>query len=257
MPAEIVRYRTREEEELARKQEELAQLQTVLVDRELFLANLRGELSVFEGRYLREVGVLYAELDEWKAKLAELLAREADTDAARSAANEARAQANESYSVAHGEAASAKEFAPSPELKSLYREVAKRIHPDMATGEADRANRDRLMADASRAYRQGDAETLRNILQEYENSPESVQGVGVAADLLRVLLQIKRLEKRLDQIEGDIATLYASDLAKLMAKAEVCRKEGRNLVAEIASAVRTKIDVARSQFELHLSKMKT
>lgn len=29
----------------------------------------------------------------------------------------------------------------------------------------------------------GDAEVLRRIIDEYANSPESVQGIGVAADL--------------------------------------------------------------------------
>ena len=70
MNAEIVLQLSPEEEELAKKREELAILQVELADRELFLANLRAELAAFDGRYLREVGVLYAELDEWNARLA-------------------------------------------------------------------------------------------------------------------------------------------------------------------------------------------
>ena len=61
MPTEIVRHLSPEEQELARKRQELALLQVELTDRELSLANLRAELAAFEGRYLREVGVLYAE----------------------------------------------------------------------------------------------------------------------------------------------------------------------------------------------------
>ena len=72
MPKEIVRHLSLEEQELARKLQELAMLQAELIDRELLLANLRAELAVFEGRYLREVGGLYAELDDWNAKIAEL-----------------------------------------------------------------------------------------------------------------------------------------------------------------------------------------
>ena len=76
--------------------EELAFLQADLTDRELFLANLRAELAAFEGRYLREVGVLYAELDEWNAKIAELAAEAHGSEEAKSAAAEAREQAEES-----------------------------------------------------------------------------------------------------------------------------------------------------------------
>ena len=49
-----------------------------------------------------------------------------------------------------------------------------------------------LMTEANAAYERGDAETLRRILEEYESSPESVKGVGVAADLVRVIRQIKQ-----------------------------------------------------------------
>ena len=66
---ELVPRVSPEEEELARKREQLAILQGQLTERELFLANLRAELAVFEGRYLREVGVLYAELDDRNAKI--------------------------------------------------------------------------------------------------------------------------------------------------------------------------------------------
>jgi sulfur relay (sulfurtransferase) DsrC/TusE family protein len=46
----------------------------------LSLANLRAELAAFEGRYLREVGILYAELDDWNAKIAESVAEAAGTE---------------------------------------------------------------------------------------------------------------------------------------------------------------------------------
>src|ERR1035438_4594398 len=70
----------------------------------------------------------------------------------------------------------------STELKTLYREVAKRVHPDLATDEADRHKREQLMAEANAAYQRGDADALRRILEEYEGSPESVRGAGIAAD---------------------------------------------------------------------------
>src|SRR5271157_3314892 len=104
MSAETVRRMSPEEEELAKKREELALLQADLADRELYLTNLRVELSAFERRYLRQVGVLYAQLDEWNAKIAELVAEDERTEAARSAATQARTQAAESHSAVHSEA---------------------------------------------------------------------------------------------------------------------------------------------------------
>jgi hypothetical protein len=163
LTADIVRRVSPEEEELAKKRDELPLLQAELAERELFLTNLRAELSAFEGQYLRQVGTLYAELDEWNAKIAERMAEEEDTEEARSAAEQARTQAEESSAAAHGESAGVQEFTPSAELKSLYREVAKKVHPDLATDEADRHKREQLMAEANAAYQRGDADALRRL----------------------------------------------------------------------------------------------
>lgn len=249
MNKEIVHRLSPEEEELAKKRGELALLQAELAERELYLTNLRAELSVFEGLYLREVGARYAELDDWTAKIAELVAEEEGTEETRSAATQARTQAQESYSAAHGEAAGTAAFTPTPELKRLYRELAKRVHPDLATDEADRAKRERLMAQANQAYQQGDADALRRILEDYNSSPESVKGIGVAADLVRVIRQLGQLRSRLAQIELEIATLNASDIAKLKIKAEEVSNQGRNLLAEMAQDVKIRIDIARRRFE--------
>ena len=72
MALEIVRKQTPEEEELLRKREELASVRAALAERELELADFRAQLKSFEGRYLRQVGVLYAEMDDLDARVAEL-----------------------------------------------------------------------------------------------------------------------------------------------------------------------------------------
>ena len=256
MNSEIVRHLSPEEQELARKRQELTILQAELTDRELFLTNLRAELAAFEGHYLREVGVLYAELDDWNAKIAELTAEADGSDEAKSAAAEARGQAEESYAASHGEAAKAADFSPSPELKKLFREVVRQIHPDNATDDADRAVRNRLMAEANLAYRRGDVDALRVILEEYKRSPESVKGEGVGADLVRVLRQIDQIVKRLSQIEAEAAELASSEIALLMAKVESAAAKGRNLLAEMAKDVRQRIQLARNEYEDRRLKMR-
>jgi hypothetical protein len=249
MSARIVRRLSPEEEELARKREELALLQATLADRELFLTNLRAELSAFEGQYLRQVGALYAELDEWNAKIAQKLADEEGTKESRSAAARARAQAHSSDSAVHGVAAKVQEFLPSAEMKALYREVAKRVHPDLAIDDADRQRREHLMAEANVAYQRGDADALRQILEEYESSPESVRGDGIAADLVRAIRQIRQVRNRLSQIETEVATLLDSDTAMLRTKADAAGADGCDLFAEMAEDVKRRIDMARSRFE--------
>jgi hypothetical protein len=249
MPTEIVPGLSPENEELVKKRVELALLENELAERELFLANMRADLAAFEGRYLRQVGTLYAELDDWNARIAESIAEQDGSNEARSAATQARAQAEESHAAAHGEAAESKEFAPSQELKSLFREVIKRVHPDFATDDTDRRRREQWTREAYLAYRQGDAASLRRILEEYESSPEYVKGTGLVADLERVIRQIKQVQSRLARIEVEITNLCDSDIAKLKAKAEVASTQGSDLLAEMANDVKNRVELARRRHE--------
>ena len=249
MGNEIVKRLTPEEEELATKQNELALLKMQLADEELALASLKAELAGFEGLYLRRVGILYAELDEWTARLAELQAEKIATAETNSDAAAARAQAEESYSAAHSEAAEVQPVALSPELKKLYREAAKRVHPDTAIDDADRVRRERLMKDVNLAYGKGEEDALRRILVTLDNSPEEVRGLGIGADLIRVLRQLRLVKDRLLVITTELAALAETDIALLKAKADTAASQGLDLLAEMEVDIRGRISAARQIFE--------
>ena len=249
MSGQITRRLKPEEEELRRKREELATVRATLAERELDLVDFRSQLAVFEGRYLRQVGTLYAELDEWKARTAKLRASLAPSAASQAQAQEAQEQAHRTYEEAHGKASETHDFTPSAELKSLFREVAKRIHPDLSKDADDLERRTRFMAEANRAYQAGDAETLRRILNEYEEGADAVEGEGVGAELVRIIRQISLARERVAAIERDFASLRQSEIALLKKQAEEREEEGRDLLAELATAVREQIERARKEYD--------
>lgn len=243
---DITQKQTPEERELSRKLSELAELEVEMVQRELDLATLQAELNTFEARYLRTVGVRLAELDEIEAQIAEAEARLKPKDKRiQEQAAQARTQAQESAG-ATGITQEPKEerFKPSERLKKLYREVAKCIHPDLAVDEEERSRRQKLMAKANRAYEQGDEDKLQAILAEWESSPESVKGEGTAAELVRVIRKIAQVKNRLRAIEINIAQQEESDLYQLKTKADAAEKEGRDLLAEMASKMDEQIALA-------------
>lgn len=233
-----------EARELEAKKIEFASLEAQLAQRELDLTMLQTELRAFEARYLRVVGSKFAERDELEAQIAEVLARQRPLDVgAAQDAVEARARAVESAdTAAQGLLIAADEsFRPTNDLKSLYREIAKLVHPDLTTDERERERRHRVMAAANRAFAAGDKAGLERILEEWETSPEFVEGEGIAAELVRTIRKIHQANRRLAQIEEDSGKLKRADLYELKERCDLARRAGRDLLAEMAEDLNAEI----------------
>jgi hypothetical protein len=248
--ARITEITSPEARELEKKEAELASLEARLAERELDLATLRAELRSFEGTYLRVVGSRLSELDEIEAQIAEAEARSKPKDGeAQEQASQARAQAQESARAveADREAGKREPFMPSENLKRLYREVAKSVHPDLATDESERRRRHELMTEANRAYQEGDEACLEAVLREWGCSPESVKGEGPGAGLVRVIRKIAQVGDRLKAIDAEITGLEESDLYRLKKQVDQAEKEGRDLLAEMAVRVGQQVAQARTR----------
>ena len=227
MDYEIVHKLTPEQEELEKKKVELADSETELAEKELHLATFQAELNAFEKEYMRFIGVRYTELDRIEAQIEEYLALLEST-----------------Y-----------DFKPSPELKKLYREVAKKIHPDLATDDEERQRRQDLMTEANIAYENGNIEKLKSILQEWENSSELVEGEGIVFELVRIIRQIAQSRDRLKAIQLEIAALEQTELFQLKTKIIEADKVGQDLLADMANELDKQIDDAMAKLEALKTKL--
>jgi hypothetical protein len=226
-----------EERELEAKRAALAVLQTQLVQRELEMATLLARVRTFEQRYLRTVGTRYAELDRIHAETADVRAKLESHDI-RSAqyAQEAWQRAEQSRKATeHGhDLPDPRPFEPNESLKKIYRETAKRVHPDLATDGDERALRTRVMAEVNQAYEGGDEARLRAILEEWEARPEAVPGETVGAELVRTIRRLAQVQSRLATIDRELEGVLAGELHRVMVAAEELSVEGRDLLGEMA-----------------------
>jgi DnaJ-domain-containing protein 1 len=221
MSNQLVLQLSPEDEELQRKSAELANLETELVQGELDLATLHAGLQSFEREYQQIVGTRYTELDRIEEQIAEYIAY----------------------------IESSKNFTPSEDIKKLYREVAKRIHPDLTTNPAEKARRQELMVEANQAYEAGDMEGLRAILYKWESNPESVKGEGVAADLVRVIRKLAQCRERLREIKQEMESVQETELHSLKYQAELAKEDGQDLLAVMAQELDEQIKEAQIKLQ--------
>lgn len=243
-----------EERKLEHMRAELEALQTVLAKSELELTTLQVTLEDFERRYVRVVGATLARLDEVNARIADILAllNPQDTATARQA-TQARAQADASAeSCCFGADVPEPPSQPverSEDLKALYRQLAKTVHPDLTTDPTERARRTQWMAEVNAAYRDCDENRLRTLMNEWQHSPESVAGDGIGAQLIRLIRQIAQVESRIAAVAVELEQLRSTGLYTLYAKAIAAQQNGGDLLAMLAAEVEVQITQQRARLD--------
>ena len=248
MPAELILQQTADDAALPERRAQLAAARSALAEREADLAQIRAQLVAFEGRYFRQVGVLYARLDELDARIAEREVDLYDSDAARLRAREARQRAQETHEAAFAEAHAAEEFDPPMNLKTLFRDVAKRIHPDFARDEAERTHFTLLMGRANLAYRRGDAATLERLLDDHREAYAADVGESAGAELLLLTRQMRHAERDLAALDAERQALLSGEIAQLYLDAEAAAREHRDLLSELAAGLREQIADAERRY---------
>ena len=221
---------------------EAERVAALLGERRAELTALQEEFREFKERYARTVGGRLAELAEVEEEIRRAEARLAGLEEGDGGGEEDRPDF-------YGTAPSA---APAKSgLRKLFWSVARMFHPDHAADEDEARRRHRIMAEASRAYRDGDVESLSTLLDD-----EQLQSYCATAaredepeDAAARLLQLK---EELITIEFGIKRLKQDRLYHLMLKAADEAREGRDALAQMAASVTRKIAKARNRLA-HLS----
>ncbi|HEX8174584.1 MAG TPA: hypothetical protein VF543_05640 [Pyrinomonadaceae bacterium] len=223
---------------------EIARLEQLLDERRRELAALQEEMRVFKARYTEAVGSRLAELAEIEREIKQAKARMLgleDESAEEETGGDEKIQDEQTGPVPVGRG-----------LRKLFWAVAKMFHPDHAADEREARARHTVMAEASRAYREGDVESLHTLLgDEQLQSLCAVGGVGgeetddLNAKLLALEIELRTVEFGIKRIRQD--GLYHTRL-----KVEEEAREGRDALSQMAEQIDRQIVKARHRLA-HLS----
>jgi hypothetical protein len=242
------RLKTPEEIELAKKRDELSGIQRQQCELELTCAALKSEIRMFEQTYEKVLGTRISELEDLEWQLKGLLGTVDDGSASdTSAFEEPFGQFHHRTDLLDDENGSAPDLLQKS-LKSLYREVAKAIHPDLASDEDECLRRQELMAVANHAYELGDRAALEEILADWELGPDLLSGMDIALELVRIIRQIARVQQNIHALVRQINELKATDIYSFKLRVDEALVDGVNLLAEMAATV--DLDIAKTRRRL-------
>jgi hypothetical protein len=221
-----------------------AQLLDRLASIEAEQAALEAELAVFHADYTRHVVTVLAQLHETEAKLLALVAKRSGAAGDARAAADARQKAARTTSEVRA-VPTPPPPVPSGDLKQLFREAAKRMHPDLAPDDDARSHAEAFMKRLNQAYRAGDAEGIQDLVRQWEASPlsggrEPEPGEHASRRLGTLQAAVARAQRRLDEVR-------ASELAELMERAMAAAVDGTDLLADMRAQAESALAAARTR----------
>lgn len=235
--------------EVADRQEQIAQL-------ELELFDTRAALALFE----RELAARIRPLEDRLRELQSALER-ARHRAERRAQWGSRLESEEPPDVVEqfhrawtpSDSPPPRKSAPPPrasdqeQLKHLFRELAKRFHPDLTPDPQHKRWRQDMMAKVNQAYAAGDLQALSRLAQESIEPPQerSQSREQVLVELSR---EIRRLDGLRVSLQNELDRLLRSQTVQLQLEVSMARQAGRDMLGEMAAELQ--LQIAQVEAEL-------
>lgn len=196
---------------------DVARMRDRLAEIEAEHAMLEAELAVFQADYTREVVTVLAQLHDVEAKI---LTRTGDVAAAREARTRARETTSEAAAIAPPP-----DPVPPASIKRLFRDAAKRMHPDLAGTDEERSHAEAFMKRLNDAYRAADAEAIADLVRQWDASPFAPIAAGEGARRVAALqAAVARAQRRLDELRD-------SPLAQMLERAMAAAAAGEDHIA--------------------------
>lgn len=214
------------------------------------VATLRVEIDNFALVHHQLLGPLYARLDELDALIAETVAaRTGDPEALRLAV-EARSRVAEPDDPAAAdlgpEPPAAAKVRPDREAQRIYRDLARRAHPDLTTDPAEQERRSVFIARVNEAYAHGDTTTLEELAGEWSTAPESAPAPDSPDRPDWLLRRLEWLTARIGQLATEQVRLERTPMGELLLLAP---QEPERLLEDLAEQLLGRAAERRAELE--------
>lgn len=237
------RLKTPEEVELEHKYQQLLQVKADLQRRDQDYNLLKSEIRMFEQVYEDILGARIQTLEDLEWQLKGLLG-ETTVESSIESKKQSTSYSHFQHTTDLLDDDETPQDVANLSLKSLYRGVAKAVHPDLAADEGERLRRQELMALANEAYQTGNRQVLIDLLSEWEQAPVSYGSeLDIALELVRVIRQLAAIQQNIHAVIRQTEELKQTDIYHFKLRVDDSQADGIDLLAEMAAAV--DLDIAR------------
>ncbi|WP_308012217.1 hypothetical protein [Actinacidiphila acidipaludis] len=231
-----------------------------LIEFEIAVETFRVEVENFSRLHHQRLGPMYARLDELDALIAEAVAAHSGEREDIERAWEARALVmpmpgvEELFGGLLGsdgvrpteDTNPPRRVRPGKEAQRLYRELARKAHPDLAQDEAEKERRSAFIARVNEAYAYADEDALRALSDEWDAGPVPEEDQPSEAEVLYARLEW--LAERKEKLAALAAELDESAIGQMM---RLAPEDPDALLNEIAEQLLTQV----SQREARLAEL--
>lgn len=123
------------------------------------------------------------------------------------------------------------------DIKSIYREIVKEIHPDRSKDMCEEQLLTRLMSDVNEAYKNNDKVKMIAIYNNWHNDPDYINDENVAGKLVRVIRQVYNIKNEIEILEKDARVLRESELFEFKKEVDRYKKMGIDIMNEMARSL--------------------
>src|ERR1035437_9263550 len=223
------RLKTPEEVELEHKYQQLVQVKADLLRREQDYSRLKSEIRMFEQVYEDILGVRIQTLEDLEWQLKGLLG-ETTIDNSTESLKQSPSYTHFQHTTDLLDDDEAVQDVANISLKSLYRGVAKAVHPDLAADEVERQRRQELMALANEAYQTGNRQVLIDLLSEWEQAPVLYGSeLDIALELVRVIRQLAAIQQNIHAVVRQTEELKQTDIFHFKLRVDDALADGVDL----------------------------
>jgi hypothetical protein len=108
------------------------------------------------------------------------------------------------------------------EMRRVYRELAKRFHPDLAANPQERTRREEIMLQINAAFRDRDVGSLQRLVRETERDDPAFEERSLAQKLAWAQAEVERLDGVAEELEQQIRTMRKSDTYPMWQSTDSC-----------------------------------